>query len=204
MFNTNAWNRIRYSVYQPFYDVIANYFRSYRLRSIQTLDLKNDDKILILGAGTGLDLEFLIGFENITAIDITPGMLTKLEERARNFEIHVDSKVMDASNLEFADHSFDAVILHLIVAVIPDPISCMQETERVLKPGGKFTVMDKFINPGKNPSIFRRLINPITTFLATTLNRDIDELLSKTELKKETHEKMDRLFWLIQGSKVSS
>ena len=201
MLNTDTWNKVRYTFYQPFYDVIANYFRPYRSKSIQGLHLAKSDKILILGAGTGLDLEFLTGYSHITAVDITPSMLLKLEDRAEKLGIQVETKVMNAANLDFPDHTFDAVILHLIVAVIPNPIGCLQETERVLKQGGKFTVMDKFVKPGSTPSLIRRIINPITTFLATTVNRDIDELLSKTRLSKQNHENLGSIFWLIRGIK---
>ncbi len=201
MLNTNTWNRIRYTIYQPFYDVIASYFRPFRARSIESLKLSPEDNILILGAGTGLDLEYLKGFQNITAVDITPNMLVKLQDRAEAFDINVNTIVMDASNMDFEDAAFDVVILHLILAVIPDPISCIQEVERVLKPGGKFTVMDKFIAPGTHPSLIRKMFNPLTSFLATTVTRDIDEILLVTTLKKSTHEKLGSIFWLIQGTK---
>jgi ubiquinone/menaquinone biosynthesis C-methylase UbiE len=201
MLNTNSWNRIRYTVYKPFYDVIANYFRPFRSQSIKSLGLNKDDHILIIGAGTGLDLEFFKGHKNITAIDITPSMLNKFETRAKAFDIHANTQVMDASQLEFKNNQFDAVILHLILAVIPKPVKCIQEVERVLKSGAKFTVMDKFLTPGKPPSLLRRIINPFSTFLATTVTRDIDFILSKTSLRKTKHEKLGSIFWLIQGSK---
>ncbi len=204
MLNTNSWNRIRYSMYQPFYDIIAGYFRTFRSTSIKGLKLRNEDKILILGAGTGLDLEYLKEYSNITAVDITPSMLTKLKHRTNALGIRLETYEMDAANLDFPDNHFDAVILHLIVAVIPNPIACLQETERVLKPGGKFTIMDKFVRPNTTPSILRQLANPITTFLATTVNRDIDKLLSSTTLKKEVHIKLGSIFWLIQGSKINN
>jgi len=201
---TNTWNKIRYSLYQPFYDVIAHYFRPFRKASIESLNIQPDEKVLVLGAGTGLDLEFLQGVESITAIDITPAMLQKLDQRALRLGMEVRTTVMDGSNLEFDDKTFDVVILHLIVAVIPDPVSCLLETERVLTPGGRFTIMDKFVTPGSKTSFFRNLINPLTNVLATSLNRDVDQLIESTDLTKTHHSKLGSIFWLIQGMKPGS
>ncbi|MDX5435727.1 MAG: class I SAM-dependent methyltransferase, partial [Pontibacter sp.] len=133
--NTNAWNRLRYTLYLPVYDIIADrIFRKYRRRSVQLLHAKPDAAILLLGAGTGLDLPYLQGYSNLTAIDITPGMIAKLKQRAEKLQIPVQAQVMNGQQLTFADASFDAVILHLILAVIPDPVACIKEVERVLKP----------------------------------------------------------------------
>lgn len=198
---TNTWNKIRYSLYQPFYDIIAYYFRPYRKASIESLNVQPDEKVLVLGAGTGLDLEFLQEVESITAIDITPAILQKLDRRAQKLGMKVKTTVMDGSNLEFDDETFDVVILHLIVAVIPDPVSCLLETERVLTPGGRFTIMDKFVTPGSKTPFFRNLINPLTNVLATSVNRDVDQLLETTGLTKTHHSKLGSIFWLIQGMK---
>ncbi len=203
MINTNSWNRIRYTLYRPFYDVIAGFFRSFRQQSISSLQLNPKDKVLILGAGTGLDLEFLTEQENITAIDITPAMIDELKNRAGSMDLNVDARVMDGSKLDFENESFDAVILHLIVAVIPDPVACLKETERVLMPGGKFTIMDKFIPAGEKPGLIRTLINPIANIIATNLNRDVDDLLSHTNLQKSSDTKLRSIFRLITGLKSS-
>lgn len=157
--------------------------------------------MLILGAGTGLDLEFLVNQKNLYAIDITPAMIDELKKRAASLGVDINAQVMDGSDLAFEDNYFDAVILHLIVAVIPDPIGCLKETERVLKPGAKFTIMDKFLPPGSKPGIIRTLLNPIANLIATNLNRDINELLSHTNLHKETDRKLRSIFRLITGKK---
>lgn len=202
MINTNAWNRFRYTIYQPIYDLAGRYFTRHRRTSIEALKLSPDDNILIVGAGTGLDLEFLKGFNHVTAIDITPAMISQLKRRAERLQIPVEAMIMDGSKLNFKDNYFDAVLLHLIVAVIPDPVGCLKETERVLKPGGMISIMDKFVHPGSKPSLLRRLLNPFTNLLATNIDRDIDELLSHTSFQKEKQEMLDSIFWNITAVKT--
>ncbi|MHC2992440.1 phosphatidylethanolamine N-methyltransferase [Pontibacter sp. HJ8] len=187
--NTNTWNRLRYTLYLPVYDLIADrIFRKHRQRSIELLQAKPTNAILLLGAGTGLDLPYLQGYSNLTAIDITPGMIAKLQERARQLAIPVQARVMNGQQLDFADNSFDAVILHLILAVIPDPIACIREVERVLKPGGTAIVFDKFLPDGLRPSVLRRLFNTVASTLFSDINRSIGSIVRHTSLQVELNE----------------
>lgn len=201
MINTNAWNRIRYSLYRPVYDIIEGYFRKKRAVSIESLPMKSGDTVLILGAGTGLDLPFFPKDVHITAIDITPSMVKACQQRGEVLGLNIKSEVMDGSNLTFESDSFDFVILHLILAVIPDPVGCISETERVLKPGGVCTIMDKFVAPGKKAGILRKLLNFFTELVATSIDRDVDELIAQTTFEKIRHEKLSSIFWLIQAKK---
>jgi len=180
--NTNTWNRIRYTLYQPFYDLAGNYFNNYRKLSIEGLNLRPTDKILIVGAGTGLDLNYLDQQKNITAIDLTSSMVADLMGKAEELHLPVEALVMDGQELEFSDSTFDVVILHLIVAVIPDPDRCLTEVRRVLKPKGRFTIMDKFIPPDGEVSFLRRLLNPFTNFFFSDITRDANTLLKEAGL----------------------
>lgn len=187
--NTNTWNRLRYTLYLPIYDFVADRaFRKYRKRSVQLLGAKPEDAILILGAGTGLDLPYLQNYTHLMAIDITPGMISKLKERAEKLQIPVQAQVMNGQELAFADASFDAVMLHLILAVIPDPVACIKEVERVLKPGGTAMVFDKFLPDGQKPSILRRLLNQVASTLFSDINRTIGGIVSCTSLQVELNE----------------
>ena len=186
--NTNKWNKIRYSIHSIYYDLILLFFRKERERAIQILSPEDGDSILIVGAGTGLDLPYLKGYYNIIATDITPAMLRKLQQRAKKLKINVSCMEMDGQNLTFDDNTFDCVILNLILAVIPDPKRCIAEAERVLKPDGKIIVFDKFLDDNQKPSLFRKILNFFSSAIFSDLNRKFSDILSDTNLKIEIKE----------------
>lgn len=180
--NTNKWNKIRYTLYAPGYDLIARFFKESRKRSVESLQIVKGDKVLIVGAGIGLDLELLPMDCEIVAIDITPSMIERLKKRSKTLNCQVQALVMDGQALGFADKSFDKIILHLILAVIPDPIACIKESERVLKQGGQIAVFDKFLPKNSKISRIRRFTNLLTNFAFTDITRDFESILNKTEL----------------------
>lgn len=186
--NTLFWNRLRYTLYTPVYDLIAKYFAPYRKAAIKKISLSPGEKVLLVGAGTGLDLPYVPDGVEVHATDLTPGMLRKLEIRAEKLGKDVHAQVMDGQQLSYADATFDAVILHLIVAVIPNPVRCLQEAERVLKPGGKAVIFDKFLPDDQQPALWRRALNRITNTLATNINRRIGDLLPATEFQLLSNE----------------
>lgn len=185
--NTNTWNRLRYSVFAPFYDAVIHLDR-HRKRAIDLLDLRPGEDVLILGAGTGADLPFLPPAPAVTVMDITPAMVHRIRERAIALGRPVDARVMDGHRLAFPDERFDAVILHLILALIPDPDACMREVERVLKPGGRAVIFDKFVPDGTGASIGRRLLNVVTNFLFSDITRQLGPILAQTSLQVEHRE----------------
>jgi len=178
------WNRLRYTLWAPAYDAIARLagFDGARRLSIDRLRLAPGDSVLIVGAGTGLDLDFLPSNVHVTAIDVTPAMLKQLERRAAGTGRSVTARVMDARQLAFPDSSFDAVVMHLIVAVMPEPERGLTEAVRVMKPGGRIAVFDKFLREGERPSLRRRLLNVLAKPLFSDLNRRLGPLLAATPL----------------------
>ena len=173
--NTNRWNRARYTLYAPFYDLIVRIVGRGRRRAIELLNVQPDERVLIDGCGTGLDLELLPRDCIVTAIDLTPAMVEKTRARAAALGMQIDARVMDAAHLDFADESFDVVILHLILAVVPDPQATAREAARVLRRGGRASVFDKFA--AGRPSIMRRALNVITNLVATDITRSLPDIL---------------------------
>ena len=175
--DATAWNRRRYTLWAPIYDLVVRFGRQ-RRRSIALLDLKPGERVLIVGAGTGADLPFLPAGVSVLATDLTPAMLERARPRARP---GVELRVMDGQKLDLPDGGpdagFDAVILHLILAVIPDPVACLREAARVLKPGGRIAVFDKFLADDARPNLLRRAVNLPARVLASELNRRMGDIL---------------------------
>jgi len=185
-----TWNRWRYSLYGPVYDPVARLFTAYRRHSLEGLDLQEGEKVLLVGAGTGLDLECMPPGLQITATDLTPAMVDRLRSRAARLGLPVEALVMDGQDLDFPEGQFDAVVLHLILAVIPDPVAGIREAERVLRPGGRITVMDKFLPPGQSASMGRKILNLLTRVLATSINRRWEDIHAHTSLQVESDEQV--------------
>jgi SAM-dependent methyltransferase len=95
------WNRLRYTIWAPAYDALVGTvgFAAARRLSIDRLKLAPSDRVLIVGAGTGLDLDFLPSNVPVTAIDVTPAMLKHLERQAAGAGQPVTTRIMDARQL---------------------------------------------------------------------------------------------------------
>ena len=173
--NTNRWNRIRYSLWAPAYDIVGRGFDRKRRESLAVLDPRPGERVLLVGAGTGGDLPYLPDGCIAIATDLTSAMLAKARPRLRT-GMHL--AIMDGHQLGMRSASCDAVVLHLIVAVIPDPVRCLQEVARVLRPGGRAIVFDKFIRDAK-PPVPLRVLNVLSGTLFTEVTRNFETILGR-------------------------
>lgn len=190
MINTNRWNKVRYSLWAPVYDLVGRGFDSKRRESLEVLDPKPGERVLIVGAGTGADLPFLPAGCTVVATDLTSAMLAKARARQR---VGVHLAIMDGHRLAVPDESFDAVVLHLIVAVIPDPVRCLQEVDRVLRPGGRAVVFDKFVRGERAPMVLRA-INVVTRALFTEVTRNFEDILARSDTRLAVEQDAPALF----------
>jgi ubiquinone/menaquinone biosynthesis C-methylase UbiE len=182
--NTNTWNKLRYTFYTPVYDSVGRLFNASRRKAISALNIKSGEKVLLVGAGTGLDIEFIPAGALVTATDLTPSMVGRIKKHSLQPGLTLEAMVMDGQKLDFPDNYFDKVILHLIIAVIPDPVACLREAERVLKPGGKISVFDKFVRANHRASFLRKLLNPLTNLLVSDITRSFETIIATTGLRK--------------------
>ena len=167
--------RYSYSLIAPFYDlVIERPMREARLRSLRALPTGKAGEVLLSGVGTGLDLPLLPALHRYTALDFNAAMLSRAKPRGA--KLHVDWVLGDSMALPFADAQFDHVVLHLIVAVVPQPEKCLREAARVLKPGGTIILFDKFLRPQQSAWL-RRAFNLLTRHFATRMDVVFEDIL---------------------------
>lgn len=96
--------------------------------------------VLEVGCGTGLVLERIAKFaRSAKGVDLSPGMLE--HAKARGLDVFQGS----ATQLPFADNSFDVSCSFKVLAHIPDIQLALSEMARVVRPGG--VVLAEFYNP---------------------------------------------------------
>ncbi|MCC6857276.1 MAG: methyltransferase domain-containing protein [Bryobacterales bacterium] len=176
------WNQLRYTLWAPLYERTVTLPRQ-RRRSIELLDPRPEERILILGCGPGIDLDWMPRGPRVAAIDVTPAMARRAAARGRSLNLPVGTAVMDGQRLGFPGGVFDAVVLHLVLAVVPDPAACAREAARVLRPGGRAVVFDKFVKESGHATLLRRLINLVTAPLVTDITRKLGPILAGTGLR---------------------
>jgi phosphatidylethanolamine/phosphatidyl-N-methylethanolamine N-methyltransferase len=171
-----------YSVLAPVYDfAVRGPLDSARRKSLARIEDFNDRDILINGIGTGLDLDHLPHGARYTGTDITPLMLRRAEKRARKTGIDIKLECADSLNLPFRNESFDIIIMHLILAVVPEPERALLEADRVLRKNGRIFILDKFLKPGQFAPI-RRSMNTILRHVATRTDVVFEDVLSHSRL----------------------
>jgi phosphatidylethanolamine/phosphatidyl-N-methylethanolamine N-methyltransferase len=192
-----------YRFIAPFYDAfLSRATASLRKRSLSRMPQQSGARVLLSGAGTGLDFPFLNGIHHYTALDFTSAMLSRSRSKAQGLQMEWVQG--DSMALPFADSSFDCVVLHLIVAVVPHPERCLVEAARVLKPGGKILVFDKFLHSGERAWL-RRGLTPVMAKLATRMDVVFEEALNHTpDLRIVSDEPVMARGWfrLIELSKI--
>jgi phosphatidylethanolamine/phosphatidyl-N-methylethanolamine N-methyltransferase len=171
----NPLLRMSYSLIAPIYDLaISGPLRAARIRSLNSLPADVAEKVLLSGIGTGLDLPLLPKLHHYTALDFNAAMLSRAKPRGKGLQ--VEWVLGDSMALPFADAQFDHVVLHLIVAIVPQPAQCLSEAARVLKPGGTIILLDKFLRPQQRAWL-RRALNPLMRRLATRLDVVFEDVL---------------------------
>ena len=171
--------RYTYTLFAPIYDAfVAPFTARARRDSLRRLREGPHADVLLVGVGSGLDLPLLPQGPRYTGLDLTPAMLARARRKAADLGLDIRLDQGDARRLPYGDATFDAVVLHLILAVAPHPERMLAEAARVLRRGGRVLILDKFLRPGQKAPL-RRLISPLLGVLATRTDVVFEEALAQ-------------------------
>ena len=163
-----------YALWAPIYDsAVRSFSAPLRQRSLSNIP-QGPCRVLVDGIGTGLDIPYLPAACEAIGIDLTHSML----HRARRSSRHFSLVQADAEALPFPDGCFDVIVMHLILAVVPHTGLALAEASRVLQPGGRVLILDKFLRPGER-AFWRRLLAPLSGPIATHTDLVFEDLLTQ-------------------------
>lgn len=122
--------------------------KALRNKVLRLADLAPGESVLDVGCGTGtlaIGVKQRLGPDGaVYAIDASPQMLARARAKAKRRSVSVSFEHAAAEALPFPDTSFDVVFNTIMLHHLPRQarLECLSETRRVLKPGGRFVVVD--------------------------------------------------------------
>lgn len=149
--------RAKYDITAWFYDILDFYwelqYRRWRPGLLQ--DVRGF--VLEAGVGTGRNLRYYRPEASVTAIDLSRAMLRRAAKRGRHAVCQFKLCQEDVTTMgSIPSGHFDWVVSTFLCCVLPDHLQplAMQQFERILKPGGRFRLLE--ILYSKDPRLRRR------------------------------------------------
>ena len=113
---------------------------------VELSDVKNGQKVLDIGCGTGLlSLKFLEKAGcSIIGVDSSPEMLSIFGDKITKLALsaRVVSKLEDAKALDFEPNTFDVVASTVTLHHLTDKLPTIKKIHEILKPKGRFVLGD--------------------------------------------------------------
>ncbi len=163
-----------------------------RLQALQRMGIREGDRVLEVGVGTGINAALYPRTCSVTGVDLSDSMLEKARERvARKGLTNVRLLQMDAACLTFPDNSFDIVYAPYLVSVVPDPVQVAREMRRVCRPGGRVVILNHFRSSNFLLSRAERLISPFTVHIGFKADLDLPAFLAQADLQPVSIEKVN-------------
>ena len=131
--NKQFWQKFA-KLYSPFMEH-GNRYTYEQICTLVSPYLSDGMQVLELACGSGqLSFRLADRVKLWTATDFSENMITEAERYPGKKNLHFS--VQDATNLPYADESFDAVMIANALHIMPEPYRAMEEIHRVLKSGG--------------------------------------------------------------------
>jgi len=133
-------------IYNPVYDFTTGRLSRYHQlqeKCVDKLDLKDKDRVLCVGLGTGNEVLRILEMNrnvNIVGIDYSHTALQKAYRKALALSKEIELLLMDTRFLQFPDKSFDKVLCIHLMDFVGEDEKVTGEIIRVLKKGGKFVI----------------------------------------------------------------
>ncbi len=134
--------------------------------------MRSDAEILFLALGTGLDLRCFPSQRRITAIDISPKMIARAQQRLADYDGDITAKICDVHEIDFPDEYFDQIFTSCTFCSVPNPVAGLKSLRRVLKPNGE---LHMFEHTGSRWFPFNVMLNtmtPLTSKFGPSVNRN--------------------------------
>ncbi|HEY8368094.1 MAG TPA: class I SAM-dependent methyltransferase [Thermodesulfobacteriota bacterium] len=183
-----------YAAWSHLYDYVFKVFFYRRLgHAIRLLNIQPGQRVLDVGVGTGLSLDFYPPHCQVVGIDLSREMLEKARRRVRERGLtNVELIEMDATHLAFPNDSFDHVVAAHVMSVVPEPVRVLAEIKRVTRSDGKIVIINHFQSTNRALARIEEWLNPITRRIGWRTDLDLGSLVRDGQIDVDFEYKLSR------------
>ncbi len=205
---TNLLLQAKYNITACFYDLLDYpWERLYRKwRPALVGDIRG--KVLEAGVGTGRNLEFYHRDVELVGIDLSKPMLRRAKKRISKSNCRVQLVNEDATIMQsMPSGEFDWLFSSFMCCVMPDEIQqlAIRQFSRILKPGGRFRVLEIVFSKNRRLRKRQQLFAPFVeaVYGARFDRHTLDYIEQSPQLKiTRTSFLKDDTYLLVEGVRV--
>lgn len=150
--------------------------------------------VLELGFGSGRNVPFLDPkkITKLYALEPEAGMRALSVKAAAAAPFPIEVRPEFTENLDLPDASVDTLLLTYVLCTIPDPVSALKATRRMMKPGARVVFCEHGLAPDAEVQRTQRSVEPWWKVIAggCHLTRDIPAVLKSSGYAVDALEQM--------------
>lgn len=98
--------------------------------------------VIEIGAGAGANMRYLRKGTRLIAIEPNIHMHGNLHKSANKYGIELEIKTLTGESIDLPDNYCEFVIGTLVLCTVTNPIKCIEQIKRILKPAGAFIFLE--------------------------------------------------------------
>src|SRR5947199_5474730 len=184
-----------YDVHSMFYDATFGRLVRRRIaRAINHMHIAESDRVLDLGIGTGVSLQFYPRRGRVIGVDLSAGILREARKKIRERNLtHATVFQANALELPFADSTFDHIFISHVISVVSDPYRLIKEAQRVAKPLSRIVIVNHFQSTNRFWALLEKWACPLCTALGWRSDLALQDLIRRTGVEIDYRYKLDNI-----------
>lgn len=135
-------NAVRGPINSWMFRILSGYMDWLFGASKRRLFENHPDTVVEIGSGAGANMRYFRRGTTLIAIEPNIHMHENLKKSARKYEINLEIRSLVGEAIDLPENSCDFVISTLVLCTVEDPVTCINQIKRILKPKGVFVFIE--------------------------------------------------------------
>ncbi len=124
------------------FKVLSGYMDYLFGKTKRELFKNHPETVVEIGPGAGANMRYLRKGTKLIAIEPNIYMHSNLKKTADKYGIELEIKTVMGEHIDLPDNSYDFVVCTLVLCTVSNPVKCLDQIMRILKPKGTFAFIE--------------------------------------------------------------